>query len=66
MILMYDREAKYDPTLEETSDELLRLFLDEIELYFRTITVQVPIWWQRKRKKCLLNNCGIARMQKDM
>ncbi|MGR5874263.1 hypothetical protein ACT7DH_06480 [Bacillus pacificus] len=29
MILMYDREAKYDPTLEETSDELLRLFLDE-------------------------------------
>ena len=49
MILMYDREAKYDPTLEETSDELLRLFLDEIELYFRTITVQVPIWWQRKR-----------------
>ena len=35
MILMYDREAKYDPTLEETSDELLRLFLDEIELYFQ-------------------------------
>ncbi|MBL3199707.1 hypothetical protein ELP17_33430, partial [Klebsiella pneumoniae] len=35
MILMYDREAKYDPTLEETSDELLRLILDEIELYFQ-------------------------------
>ena len=50
MILMYDREAKYDPTLEETSDELLRLFLDEIELYFRTITVQVPIWWQKRKE----------------
>ncbi|MGG0275179.1 tubulin-like doman-containing protein [Bacillus rhizoplanae] len=35
VILMYDKEAKYDPTLEETSDELLRLLVDEIEQYFK-------------------------------
>lgn len=35
VILMYDKEAKYDPTLEETSDELLRLLMEEVERYFK-------------------------------
>ncbi|WP_028400103.1 tubulin-like doman-containing protein [Ectobacillus panaciterrae] len=36
VVLMYGSEAKRDATLEETSDELLRLLLDEIESYFKS------------------------------
>ncbi|MCP8969162.1 tubulin-like doman-containing protein [Ectobacillus ponti] len=36
VVLMYGYEAKRDATLEETSDELLRLLLDEIHVYFKT------------------------------
>ncbi|MFD3445692.1 tubulin-like doman-containing protein [Microbacteriaceae bacterium 4G12] len=35
VVLLYGKEAKRDDTLEETSDELLRLLLDEVELYFK-------------------------------
>ncbi|MFC5773517.1 tubulin-like doman-containing protein [Ectobacillus antri] len=35
VVLMYGSEAKRDITLEETSDELLRLLLNEIESYFK-------------------------------
>lgn len=36
VVLMYGSEAKRDGTLEETSDELLRLLLDEIVQYFKS------------------------------
>lgn len=66
MILMYDREAKYDPTLEETSDELLRLLLDEIKTYFQAYYGTGSEMVAKKKRRCLYGNYGIAPMQKAM
>lgn len=55
-----------DPTLEETSDELLRLFLDEIELYFQNYYGTGADMVAKKEKEMFIKQLWIARMQKDM
>ncbi len=58
--------SKYDPTLEETSDELLRTFLDENRVDFQNYYEQVEMW-QRKRKEMFIKTIvGSLGMQKDM